>query len=229
MSRSLVLLALSGVAIAQTTTADILLPGFDPGNIGASVVDVKSSLTTFSLACIDKNEECGILYDGHITQGESYWALASSFVNESEGISKYASPVHKQLNPHLTVFSRSSINFQCDLDRKKGKASCSMHAAQVIEGQTSVLDDSSVMPNLSTYIQAIPITAGADKLGGGGDSPSETTAAQTGASATTSGSEPTANPTGETDGANDDEDAATSLKISAIGAVAAMVAVLALC
>ncbi|KFH47710.1 hypothetical protein ACRE_012940 [Hapsidospora chrysogenum ATCC 11550] len=229
MSRSLVLLALSGAAIAQTTTADIILPGFDPGNIGASVVDVKSSLTTFSLACLDKTEECGILYDGLITQGESYWALASSVVDESASISQYASPVHKQLNPHLTLSSRRSINFQCDLDRKNGKASCSMHASQILEGETSELDDNSVMPNLSTYIQAIPVTAGADKLGGGGDSPSETTAAQTGASPTTSGSEPTATPTGETDGADDEEDAAASLKISAIGAVAAMVAVLALC
>lgn len=93
MSRSLVLLALSGAAIAQTTTADIFLPGYEPGNIGASVIDVESSLTTFSLACLDKKDDCGILYDGLITQGASYWGLASSFVDESEGITKYASPV----------------------------------------------------------------------------------------------------------------------------------------
>jgi hypothetical protein len=93
MSRSLVLLALSGAAIAQTTTADILLPGYDPGNIGASVVDVKSSLTTFSLACLDKKDDCGILYDGLITQGESYWGLSSSFVDESQSMTKYTSPV----------------------------------------------------------------------------------------------------------------------------------------
>lgn len=108
-----------------------------------------------------------------------------------------------------------------------------MHALQVFEGETSEKDDNSVLPyGFSTFIQAIPITAGAEKLGGGGDSPSETTAtttAQTGAAPTTSGSEPTATPTDETGGADDDEDAAASLKISVIGAVAAMGAVLALC
>jgi len=212
MSRSLALLALSGAAFAQTTTVDIYLPGFDPGNIGASVVDVKSSLTTFALACLDKkSEDCGILYDDFITQGESYWGLTSSFVGESEGVT-------------------SSVDFKCDLDRKKDQASCSMHALQVYEGETSEMDDSSVLPGLSEFIQAIPVTAGAEKLSRG-DSPSETTAtttAQTGAAPTTSGSEPTATPTGETEGVDDDEDAAASLKISAIGAVAAVGAVLAL-
>ena len=91
MSRTIALLALSGAAIAQKTiTASLLMPGWDDGNLAASIVGADSTMTTYAVNCIDDDPvECGLPYGGTIAQGESSWTMMASYENESDSFTMY--------------------------------------------------------------------------------------------------------------------------------------------
>jgi hypothetical protein len=75
---SLALLLLAPLALAQTTTVQVPLFGFDEQSIDASVVGVTSQLTTFSLACspgADSND-CGIAPTHLLTYGPSKYIMS---------------------------------------------------------------------------------------------------------------------------------------------------------
>jgi hypothetical protein len=77
------LFGLATMVAAQTTTVDIMLMGMEAESLYASVVDVKDSLTTFSMDCEDK-DTCGLvpqtIIQGddifsaqlHLTPGEAF-------------------------------------------------------------------------------------------------------------------------------------------------------------
>lgn len=84
MSRSLALLALSGAVMAQQTTVDIFIPGWDADYFAASVVDVKSDLTTYVLECTSQ-EECGTITAPTITQGSTSFSMVTAYSNSDFG------------------------------------------------------------------------------------------------------------------------------------------------
>lgn len=80
------LLAFGAAALAQTTVVDVLLPGWDPENLVASVKGVEKSITTFVFECKDGVDslECGLPNGGTIMQGESTFTQSTSYSAESE-------------------------------------------------------------------------------------------------------------------------------------------------
>lgn len=104
MSRALALLALGGAAIAQETKIDVLLPGWNATNIGASIVGVEKSITTIVLECQDpKDFKCGIMYGGTVWQGDKTWSMHSSFNDKTASNSLYAVRI-----PELLVIMTNS-------------------------------------------------------------------------------------------------------------------------
>lgn len=77
MSRWLTLLALSSTVITQQTAVDILIPGLDPDYLAASVVGVKSDITTYILECTSR-EECSTFTAPTITQGSTLFSMVTA-------------------------------------------------------------------------------------------------------------------------------------------------------
>lgn len=85
MARSLLtlggLLALTSAVVAQQTTADILVPGWDPKEWSASVVGVGDDMTTFALDC-DKKTICP--KPATIVQGDDTWSMHTVYEDKTQ-------------------------------------------------------------------------------------------------------------------------------------------------
>jgi hypothetical protein len=171
-SLALLLLApLAPLALAQTTTLQIPLFGFDEQSIDASVIGVTSALTTFSLACplgADSND-CGLAPTQRLTYGAGKYIMTLADTDDYVGVQDCAITATTSVpgNPAVTAFCTESI---------------AGSAANSPGSNTTTYTDGTFAP--------IRVTAGASLLGAG--------AAQTGAGVTTTGSGPTASNTGST-------------------------------
>jgi hypothetical protein len=159
---SLALLLLAPLALAQTTTVQIPLFGFDEQAIDASVIGVTSQLTTYSLNCpagFDSND-CGLAPTQRLTIGPGKYIMTLADADSYNGLQDCAITATTPAagNPAVTAF-------------------CTQAA-----GGT---DANSPGTDSSTYTDGtfapIRVTAGASLLA----------AAQTGAGATTTSSGPT--------------------------------------
>ncbi|KAF1826367.1 uncharacterized protein K489DRAFT_113917 [Dissoconium aciculare CBS 342.82] len=163
---SLVLLLLSPLALAQTTTIQLPLFGYDAQAIDASVIGVTSQLTTFSLACpigADSNE-CGLFPKQTLTFGPSKYLMDINLSDEFTGIQSCA------ITSTAPVSGRPPVTALCS-------ESMGGSGANFPGSSTTTYTDGTFFP--------VRVTAGASLL-----------AAQTGAAATTTSSGPTASNTG---------------------------------
>lgn len=87
MSSSLsILLASAAMAVAQTTTLDILFPVEGIKTMYGAVVDANPEVTTFALHCGEhvENVQCHILGTQTVVQGPSTLSIQYSFAGDKE-------------------------------------------------------------------------------------------------------------------------------------------------
>ncbi|USW52938.1 hypothetical protein Slin15195_G062570 [Septoria linicola] len=75
MASKIVLASLLSAAMAQTTTLQIPLYGYDSFTIDASIIAVQNSVTTISLACPSSADECGLFPQQTLTYGPSTYRM----------------------------------------------------------------------------------------------------------------------------------------------------------
>ncbi|KAK4235282.1 hypothetical protein C8A03DRAFT_17953 [Achaetomium macrosporum] len=163
MKHTASMLLAAGLAAAQSTTVQILMPMADPQAIAGSVISAGPTATEYFVACATGTdlEECG-LGDGGVTvtYGPSTVAYTMAYTAEET----------------------YSANVACKLDPSKDEAQC---VGTMVEGKTTTVT-SDILTGYSTYILPVTITAGADKLAGGtGPTTADSTAAPTATAATT--------------------------------------------
>ncbi|KAF4963693.1 hypothetical protein FSARC_8337 [Fusarium sarcochroum] len=172
MARSLALLAgLVAAVAAQTTTVNFLLPLYDRQALEGSVVGVKDGATTIAIHCPKgtDSDECGIAGTDTVVGGPSTMHLT------------YSMPA----DPEYDV-GEAKQDYGCVLDPKNDRATCSVTQIEILSGSTKTTKMTTAQNGYKTFLQAITVTAGVDKLSGDDD---DDTSAAPGASATDS--EPT--------------------------------------
>ncbi|KAG5663021.1 hypothetical protein KAF25_000957 [Fusarium avenaceum] len=188
MARSLALLAgvLATVA-AQTTTVEFLLPMYDPQPLEGSVVAVKGGATTIAIHCPagTDSSDCGVQGTSTVVGGPSTMEM------------------HYTMTPDVDGFDGGEIkqDMRCKLDPKKDMAYCTVEQVAVLSDITSSTSTATSESGYKSMLIPITVTAGVNKLNGGGDaSPTSTEATSadkpkaTGAQATETSSDAAATP-----------------------------------
>ncbi|RSL91396.1 hypothetical protein CEP51_000307 [Fusarium floridanum] len=143
-----ILLASAAMAVAQTTTLDIIFPVEGIKTMYGAAVDANPEVTTFALHCGEnvENVQCHILGTQTVVQGPSTLSIQYSFAGDKEA-------------------GYFSEDLACKLDREKGAATCHIDiASEDSKGKT--MSTSLVTTNTELASLMIPavITEGVDKL-----------------------------------------------------------------
>ncbi|KAK3906304.1 hypothetical protein C8A05DRAFT_29807 [Staphylotrichum tortipilum] len=138
-------------AAESTTVVQILIPMVDAQAIDASVISAGPTATSYFLACPSgaPSDECGLASGLTVLYGPSTMEYAMSFTTQLEGDSSIAS---------------YSATVNCKLNPAKQKADCTGSLNE--DGITTTLSET--IPNYTSYVVPITVTAGADKLSGNG-------------------------------------------------------------
>ncbi|KAI8668633.1 hypothetical protein NCS57_00675000 [Fusarium keratoplasticum] len=149
MSSSLsILLASAAMAVAQTTTLDILFPVEGIKTMYGAVVDANPEVTTFALHCGEhvENVQCHILGTQTVVQGPSTLSIQYSFAGDKEA-------------------GYFSEDLACKLDREKGAATCHIDiASEGSKGKTVLTSLITTNTELASLMIPAVITEGIDKL-----------------------------------------------------------------
>ncbi|RSL72489.1 hypothetical protein CEP53_001145 [Fusarium sp. AF-6] len=150
MSPSLsILLGSAVMAVAQSTTLDILFPVEGIKTMYGAVVDANPEVTTFALHCGEnvENVQCHILGTQTVAQGPSTLSIQYSFAGDKEA-------------------GYFSEDLACKLDREKGAATCHIDiASEASKGKTMSTSLVTTNTELASLIIPAVITEGVDKLG----------------------------------------------------------------
>ncbi|KAL2687909.1 hypothetical protein Neosp_005478 [[Neocosmospora] mangrovei] len=136
------------MAVAQTTTLNIVFPVEGIKTMYGAVIDANPEVTTFAIHCGEhvENVQCHILGTQTVVQGPSTLSIQYYFAGDEEA-------------------GYFSEDLACKLDREKGVATCHLDiASEASKGKT--VSTSLVTTNTELASLMIPavITEGADKL-----------------------------------------------------------------
>ncbi|EEU42352.1 uncharacterized protein NECHADRAFT_79837 [Fusarium vanettenii 77-13-4] len=149
MSLSLsILLASAAMAVAQTTTLDIVFPVEGIKTMYGAVVDANPEVTTFALHCAEhvENVQCHILGTQTVVQGPSTLSIQYYFAGDEEA-------------------GYFSEDLACKLDREKGAATCHIDiASEASKGKTVSTSLVTINTELASLMIPAVITEGVDKL-----------------------------------------------------------------
>ncbi|KAL6898308.1 hypothetical protein GGI43DRAFT_385188 [Trichoderma evansii] len=151
MARSLALLALASVAVAQSTVVNLLLPYADEQTIVASVIGVDSTATTYLFGCPkgEDSNSCGYPTSQTVTQGPSTWIYTATIS---------ADPADE------TDYSGNEVQGgECKLNTKADNADCTMYMTATITGALTSTTTATTMTFLDVQ-NPVTVTAGLDKL-----------------------------------------------------------------
>lgn len=148
-----------------TTSIALILPGFDPQALAASVLSANKDITTFVLQCAEGTDsgDCGLMDPFTMAQGP------------------------KTLSMHMDYSDENSVSINdidCKLDSANDELDCEVWASYSMSDEPEFESSTkTVMTGLSDLMLDVAITAGLDKLS---DSPATTTADSDATTATSS-------------------------------------------
>ncbi|KAM0328142.1 hypothetical protein ACHAQA_005548 [Verticillium albo-atrum] len=179
----LALLALLGAAVAEDVVVTVIMPLFyQPGYIGASVIDVSEDATTFALGCQSQvpKTECAITEAVTLVAGPSTMAMTAVLAYESTEI-----PI--------------TMTAECEIDVAANEATCTQY--QTLATESSV--ETTVIPDIASFSSPLTITAGTEKL-------TDVPGAEASATASGSAAETSSTPTGSASESAATEDSAST-------------------